>query len=197
MDLERTTRRRGAELERAILDASWQQLIEGGYPGFTIDAVAERAGTSRSVIYRRWADRGALVEAALAHGMVKDRPTVPDTGSLRGDMLELLRRSSTARARYAPLFSVLVASYFSEYGRNFADVRELFLRNTGARPATELILERAVTRGEADPARLTPRVKTVAFDLFRHDMLMNLRALEEEQIEAIIDEVFLPLVRPT
>ncbi|UUT35399.1 TetR/AcrR family transcriptional regulator [Microbacterium elymi] len=60
MDLEQDVparRRRGEELEQAILQAGWDQLLEGGYPGFTIDAVAERVQTSRSVIYRRWADR--------------------------------------------------------------------------------------------------------------------------------------------
>lgn len=121
---------------------------------------------------------------------------MPDTGSLREDMIELLRRSNIARARLAPLLSVLVASYFSDYGRSFADVRELFLQNAGIRPATEKILERAVARGEADPARLTARVTTVAFDLLRHDLLMTMRELEDAQIAAIVDEVFLPLVRP-
>ena len=55
---------------------------------------------------------------------------------------------------------------------------------------------RAVARGEADPDRLTPRVRAVAFDLFRHDLLVTAAPLNEDQIAAIVDEVFLPLVRP-
>ena len=48
------TRRRGAELEQAILDAAWEQLIAEGYEHFTIDTVAARAQTSKPVLYRRW-----------------------------------------------------------------------------------------------------------------------------------------------
>ncbi|MNL79737.1 hypothetical protein D3C87_2064090 [compost metagenome] len=59
-----------------------------------------------------------------------------------------------------------------------------------------MILARAVERGEADPARLTPRVRTVATDLYRHDLLMTAAPLSDEAIVAIVDEVFLPLVRP-
>lgn len=196
MTLEKNSRRRGDELNTAILNAAWQQLQDAGYGSFTIDAVADRAGTSRSVVYRRWEDRGALLEAALAFGLALDRPEVPDTGALREDMIELLRRSNVSRGRLAPLLSVLVASYFMESGRSFTDVRELFLRTVGARPATEEILDRAVLRGEADPARLTPRVRTVAFDLFRHELLMTMREIDDAAVEEIVDEVFLPLVRP-
>ena len=59
---------------------------------FTVDAVAERAGTSRSVLYRRWADRTDLLEAALGLELRRDRVPAPDTGNLRDDMIELLRR---------------------------------------------------------------------------------------------------------
>jgi Bacterial regulatory proteins, tetR family len=38
------TRRRGAELESAILDAACEQLIAEGYEHFTVDTVAARAG---------------------------------------------------------------------------------------------------------------------------------------------------------
>ncbi|BDZ38258.1 TetR/AcrR family transcriptional regulator [Microbacterium suwonense] len=196
MDLEKTSRRRGPELDDAILSAAWDQLVDAGYGSFTIEAVAERAGTSRSVVYRRWPDRGALLEATLAASLSRGRPSVPDTGSLRSDMIELLRRSNATRGRLAPLLSVLIASYYSDYGRSFADVREMFLQTTGLRPATEQILERAVERGEADPERLSPRVKTVAFDLFRHELMMTMHEVGDAVIEAIVDEVFLPLVTP-
>src|SRR6185437_12507963 len=104
MDLEPVPRRRrGAELESAILDSAWAQLLEGGYHGFTIDAVAERASTSRSVLYRRWVDRDALLDATLSYGLNQGRSEPPDTGSLRGDMIEMMRRANDSRATIAPL----------------------------------------------------------------------------------------------
>ena len=198
MNLEpdpRPRRRRGEELEAAILAAAWEQVLEGGYPAFTIDAVADRAGTSRSVIYRRWPDRESLLEATLAHGLNQGRTEVPDTGDLREDMLILLRRSNVERSTIAPLLRVFMGAYYADSGRTFADVRQQAFGERAGRTMDE-ILARAVSRGEADPAALTSRVRSVAVDLFRHDLLMTAKPLPDEELVAIVDEVFLPLVRP-
>ena len=53
-------RHRGAELEHAILEAAWLELEERGYAGLTMEAVAERSGTSRTVLARRWDGKAAL-----------------------------------------------------------------------------------------------------------------------------------------
>jgi AcrR family transcriptional regulator len=194
MDLEeKARRRRGTELEGAILDAAWEQLLDGGYGNFTIDAVAERAGTSRSVIYRRWADRSALMDATLAHGLQQGVVETPDEGTLRADAIEFLRRANVTRGRIAPLFSVILGDYFAETGHSFADIRRELI-GSRTRGGWDDILDRAVARGEIDPARLTPRARTVAFDLFRHELLMTLRPTTDDVIVAIVDEVFLPLV---
>src|SRR3954471_19906591 len=84
-------RRRGEELEHALLTAAWAELIEVGYPKMTIENVAARAGTSKPVIYRRWPTKAKLVIAALAHNMPLQQSDI-DTGSLRGDLLEFLSR---------------------------------------------------------------------------------------------------------
>ena len=76
---ETRTRRRGAELEQAILDAAWAELCEVGYTALTIEAVAKRAGTSKPVIYRRWPSRAHLVIAAWARQQPIET-TTPDTG---------------------------------------------------------------------------------------------------------------------
>jgi AcrR family transcriptional regulator len=195
-DASQPRRRRGEELEEAILQAGWDQLRSGGYQAFTIDAVAERAGTSRSVLYRRWEDRAALLDAVLTFGLTQGRLAEPeDTGSLRGDILAALRHANERNATIAPLLSVFMGEYYADSGRTIADLR---LRAFGARAGHSLdeILGRAVARGEADPARLTPRVRSVATDLFRHDLLMNAKPLAEADLVAIVDEIFLPLVRP-
>jgi len=57
-------------------------------------------------------------------------------------------------------------------------------------------LERGIARGEVDPARLTERIRTLPFDLFRHEALMTLQPLSAAAITEIVDEIFLPLVRP-
>jgi AcrR family transcriptional regulator len=188
-------RRRGIELDQAILRAGWEQVLEAGYSGFTIDAVAERAGTSRSVLYRRWSDRGSLLEATLTFGLNQGRTAPPDTGSLREDMLQVLRTANASSSAIAPLMSVFMGAYYADYGRTFADVRRLAFGERSGQTMNE-ILDRAVARGEADPARLTARVRSVAVDLLRHDLLLTAAPVRDEDLVAIVDEVFLPLVRP-
>ncbi|MFF0814523.1 TetR-like C-terminal domain-containing protein [Rhodococcus sp. NPDC003318] len=119
--------------------------------------------------------------------------TVPDTGSLRGDVLELLRRSNLHGEESIALFVVTIGAHHLATGDTFAEIRE---EAVGARATSILdqVLDRAAARGAIDPERLTPRVRAVAFDLFRHDLLMTMRPLPDEDIVAIVDEVFLPLV---
>ena len=89
MDLK-PTRRRGKELEKAILDAAWAQLTESGYADFTFEGIADRAGTSRTVLYRRWSDREELMKAAVRHAGAAAPIEIPDTGALR-DPLQRFR----------------------------------------------------------------------------------------------------------
>ena len=71
-------------------------------PSFTYEAVAARAETSKPVLYRRWPTKVDLVLAALQHGGLFDRRTVPDTGTLRGDILATLRTSTTHAPASSP-----------------------------------------------------------------------------------------------
>src|SRR5271167_1232862 len=96
-----TQRRRGQVLEEALLDAAWAELTERGYDEFTIDGVAARAGTSRAVLYRRWPGKQQLVQAALVSVVGKDSVVAPDTGTLRGDVIALLRQANNKRVRMA------------------------------------------------------------------------------------------------
>src|ERR1700691_156525 len=92
------TRRRGPMLEAALLDAAWEELRAVGYTSLTMEAVADRAGTSRAVLYRRWRNRPELVIAAMRRHRPLLSGEIPDTGSLRGDVLALLRRMSARLA---------------------------------------------------------------------------------------------------
>jgi len=98
-------------LEDALLDAAWDQLVSGGYGVFTFEAVAERAGTSRPVIYRRWPNREALVVAAVERFFIRGSRPVPDTGSLRGDVIALLTQANETRAAAAAVISVQLGTY--------------------------------------------------------------------------------------
>src|SRR6478736_6034784 len=105
-----TSRRRGAALEEALLDATWQELVERGYGALTFDSVAQRAATSRPVIARRWATKPELVRAAVGHQVMREVITVPDTGNLRDDTVALLREANEKRIAV----SALITSYLGD-----------------------------------------------------------------------------------
>jgi AcrR family transcriptional regulator len=190
------TRRRGAELEEALLEAAWRELVEVGYGRFTFEGVAERAGTSRPVIYRRWPDRATLAIASVRHfGRSQPVPT-PDTGSVRDDLIALLRDAAKSRSELAALFSVQMGEFFAETGRTPAELRAEFLEARQQPFGIDRILERGVERGEIDPERMTPRIAGLPGDLLRHELLMTLQLPSEETIIEIIDDIFLPLVTP-
>ena len=184
------TRRRGAALEGAILDAGWEQLIEGGYPGFTFEAIAERTKTGKTAIYRRWPDKEALLLAVLAHRGFGTPAEIPDTGSLREDVLTLLRSANRAGDSAAGLFSTILGAYFDETETTPAQLRAQLLGDRTL--AMTQIVQRAIERGELTGA-LQPRVLALPVDLLRHEAIMNLSRVPEETIVDIVDTVFLPL----
>ena len=185
-------RRRGRLLEAALLDAAWAELRERGWAGFTVDAVARRAGTSTPVLYRRWPGKAALVEAAVAH-VADARPVVtPDTGSLRGDLIAVLRAGNEARADLIAACAAQLGGYFEQSGTDPATLRRRLL--DGGRTPTETIMERAVRRGEIAARVLTPRMVSLASDLLRHEVLTTLRPVPDSTILEIVDDVVLPLV---
>jgi AcrR family transcriptional regulator len=189
-----TSRRRGAELEDALLQAAWDELVDKGYASFTLDAVADRAHTSRPVLYRRWPDKHALVRAAIGHVIERNRIPVPDTGSLRGDVLALLREVNATRVPLSTMFSVHLAGYYQETGTSPADLKSLI---AGQRVSyLDVIFARALERGEVDPARLTDRIKSLPFDLLRQEFLMTFSPVTDDALVEIVDTLFLPLVQP-
>ncbi|MFD4365928.1 TetR/AcrR family transcriptional regulator [Rhodococcus sp. NPDC058521] len=186
-------RRRGAALEDALLDAAWAELTETGYANLTMEAVAARAHTSRPVIYRRWSDKADLLRAAMQHILERHRPPVPDTGSLRGDILALMHEINRTRVGLMTAMSVQVAEYYEATGTSPSDLRKLLA--TEQPGALDIIFDRAARRGEFDPARVTNRIRSLPFDLLRQEMLMHRQAATDATISEIVDTIFLPLTR--
>jgi len=186
-------RRRGAALEKALLDAAWEELTDNGYARFTMDAVVKRAGTSPPVLYRRWSDRDALVRAAVAHVLRQHVLDVPDTGSLREDVLTLMREINATRLHLVTVMSVNLAGYHQETGTGTGDLFDP--SRTGRKAAVDVLFDRAADRGEITPERLTERIKSLPFDLLRHEFLTTFAPVPDHVLEEIVDTVFLPLLR--
>lgn len=189
-----STRRRGATLEQAILQAAAEELRESGFAGMTMEKVAQRAATNKNTIYRRWPHRAALGVAAYRY-LAEGQLATPDTGTLRGDALQLLTwaNATWSSPRGAILRELLAAA--GDDPQLLALLREQ--AGASAMDAAWLtVLSRAVARGEAPPEAVHPRVASLPMMLLRGEYAVRgVPSAPDTVLTEIVDEVFIPLVR--
>ena len=158
----------------------------------TMEGVAERAGTSRPVLSRRWRSRPDLVIAALRRHRPMLSDDLPDTGSLRSDVLAVMRRTSAGLAEVGPeTIYGLIGDYYAD-STIFSELQGQLLHIRADVMAT--ILKRGAVRGEVRRG-VSPRIAALPIDLLRHELFLNRTPASESILVEIVDEVFLPLVR--
>jgi AcrR family transcriptional regulator len=130
--------------KEAVLDAAAELLGEEGAAGFSIDAVARRSGVARTTIYRHWPEPSALLFDTFRHGA--EPMPVPDSGSLRVDLVELYTHLSEKLPRtcYGRMLPVLLDAAFRD--PTLTPVHREFVRER-RQPARQVI-GRGVARGE-------------------------------------------------
>ena len=186
------TRRRGAALEAALLDAAWNELQSVGYAKLTMERVADRAQTSRAVIYRRWSSRHELVIAAMLHQQPTGTRRIPDTGSLREDVLTIMRR---AARRISDIGPATVVGLLNDLMADDAPDTIVDQLARGGGEVMRQALVHAGARGEACE-HVPERVVRLPLDLIRHELILTHRSPSSQTLEEIVDQIFLPLVVP-
>lgn len=171
-------RRHGEKLESDILDAAWLELTRHGYAGTTVSGIAERAGTAKTVLYRRWPDKASLLVAAVrAH--LPDLQPVGRSGELRADLVDCLRRFEGS-LRHLEVFT---------------DVDpELVHRLRTVRQEEALAQVRDVLSAHGiDPQRCSPVVLAAPIQMTLAQAMVGGRT----DPEAVVDEVLIPLIVST
>lgn len=135
-----------------MLRAAADLVVEVGYAEVTMAAIAERAGTSKPAIYRRWPDKAHLLHEA-AFPSEDERMTLPDTGSLAEDLAEMLRR--TAGAFADPVARAVTPGLLAEFTTDPTLSRALLERFGGSwkqfHERIALAVERGEVRDDVDP----------------------------------------------
>jgi AcrR family transcriptional regulator len=192
IDHRKLPRRRGEVLNAAIYQATLDQLIEVGYAKLTMERVAERAGTGKATLYRRWNSRMELVLDAVAHHL-PEAALLPDTGSLRGDLLALLRQQAEVLAGpVGEAMRALLSDALRDQGR-IAELRQHARRSD--RHSLRLVVYRAVDRGEVDIASVTAQRLEVGRAMICQYFLFDGVPIADRLITEVVDEVLLPLFR--
>ena len=185
-------RKRDQLLDTKILDATLDVLAEVGASNLTMDLVAARAGSGKGAIYRRWESKSELVIDAIAHlkrGHI-DLPNLPDTGTLRGDLLALFKPlSKRERHRWAKIMSALASLIGQD--QTLSDAANDVVVEPWAE-AHFALMHRAAARGEipasADIATLSRIVPIAA----AYRALVLRKDFEAEFLTTMIDRVVLP-----
>ncbi len=188
------SRRRGKVLEDAILQATWHELSEVGYNQITMEGIAERAKTSKSVLYRRWPNKSELVIAALRKYLPKLPNEIPNTGNLRDDVLSyLLGLAKPLQKIEAQTIRALMEYFGSKLIASMPQIIHLRSKSKLTADMTT-ILKNAELRGEISLDNLTIRIISLPLDLLRYEILTRQAPISDKKIEEIVDDIFLPLV---
>jgi AcrR family transcriptional regulator len=182
------------EREAQILDAAVGLLREVGYDRLTMDAVAAAAHASKASLYRRWGSKARLVADALNRADVGFGAALPDTGTLRGD---LLGAACGAGGLIDQLPVQLMASLVTAL-HHHADLAAAF-QDAFLRPrlgAARTLLERARVRGEIRPDVDLDLIVDVLPGVVLHRVFLRGEQPTRELITRVVDSVVLPAVRP-
>jgi AcrR family transcriptional regulator len=179
------TRRHGAALENALLQAAWDEARAVGYAGLTMEGVAARAGTGKAVLYRRWPRRAELVLAAMRHHVGSITSQIPDTGNLREDVLIVLRQ---IRDRAEQIGPDIIHGLRMEAQDLPPEVFEIT-------PGVMMtLLTRAAERGDIRKEKVTPLIAALPGILVRHELFLSDATVSEAYLTEIVDSILLPLV---
>ena len=177
---------RSARVRASVLAATIEELAESGYPALTLDAVARRAGVHKTTLYRRWGTREALVLEAMLEN-VRVLVPVPDTGSLREDLLALASAGGATASSPAGEAVVRAVVAAGAHDPALAAANQRFWSERLAMDGE--IVTRAIARGEApegtDPEAVIEAVLGPVY--FR--LLVTGERPDREFIERIVDYV--------
>lgn len=187
-----TSELRGEARTVAILDAALELISEVGYERVTMDSIAARARASKTTMYRRWPTKSELVADALRRHAQGEVPAIPDTGTLRGDLVATVGEiAETLTGGRGPSLIGLVEAIRDDVALRSqvgSQVRER------SHQVGREICARAIARGEAIHAEQADIVLGLAFEHLFTSTLFDGAQPSEANRRHFVDAVLLPLL---
>jgi AcrR family transcriptional regulator len=172
--------------QRAIEAAAMDLLVEQGFAKLSIEGVAARAGVAKTTVYRRWGSKAALVIDAFMHSG-GDRLVSPDTGSVRTDLVLMLRAFLQMVQQQGDLAQALVAEQrrhpelAETFRATFLDQRQAVVRE---------VLARGVARGEISSDADVGLLADVGAALIWYRLSISGAPLDDDLPERIVAQFF-------
>jgi len=192
--LARPGRPRDPRRDPEIMQAALDVLAEAGYDGMTIDMVAARARAGKATLYRRWSSKAELVIDAV--GCMKradlDIDHLPDTGSLRGDLVAMIKPHAIEDSERKLQIMAGLMSMLSRDPELAEAVNSAIVEPRAA--ANRILFRRAVERGEIPAECDIDTLSLVTPSMVAYRVLVLHKSVDREFLLSLIDGVLLPAV---
>ena len=177
------------EREQEILGATLDVLAEVGYDLLTMDAVATRAKASKATLYRRWRGKPELVVSAVTYHHTT-AAIVPDTGTLRGDLVAMIRTPSIRAAERKLKVMAGIVSMIARSPELASAARAALVEPRAS--VNRVLFQRAIDRGEIPADADIEHLCMIGPAMVAYRLLMLGRPVDREFLISNIDKVILP-----
>lgn len=166
-----------------MLDAARALFEAGGYPAATVEAIAARSGVAKTTIYRRWANRAAiLVDVLVEEASTVAPPPAP------GDPIRALRAELRRIAVAANGFSGRLLTSLLGEAQQDRDVRTALLDGL-FHPRRQASAE-AIRRAQASGALRSDVPPRLATDLIFGPLFFRVFVQHEPVTKAFVARAF-------
>lgn len=181
-------RPRDPRRREAILVAAIALVAEVGFDRMTVEALAARAGVSKPTIYRRWPGGKAEIIVEAIRSKHEDGGSMPDTGSLRGDLIAYIGHATEGFDPHVAAGLIMQLQASPELEKLF---REEVICDEQMR--FESLLARAAARGEIE-GEVTPLFADIPGSMIFTRSLIRGEAVDDAFVEELVDRVLLPIL---
>lgn len=188
----RVGRKRDHTRDTDLLEAAIVVLAETGYDRMTMDMVAARAKAGKATMYRRWSSKPELVLEAIAH-MKRDQVdllSLPDTGTLRGDLLGLFKHNSVEENELKMKALSGLSSMLAQH-QELADATNAVIVEPWT-AVNRVLIQRAVERGEVSQDIDIETLSQVIPSMSAYRTVILRKSVDQQFLTAMIDNVLLP-----
>ncbi len=188
----RVGRKRDHTRDTDLLEAAIMVLAETGYDRMTMDMVAARAKAGKATMYRRWPSKPDLVLEAIAH-MKRDQvdlSSLPDTGTLRGDLLGLFKPKSVEESELKMKALSGLSSMLAQH-QELADATNAVIVEPWT-AVNRILIQRAVDRGEVSPDIDIETLSQVVPSMSAYRTVILRKSVDQKFLTSMIDNVLLP-----
>ncbi|WP_454851595.1 TetR/AcrR family transcriptional regulator [Promicromonospora soli] len=188
----RLGRKRDHTRDPEILEVALDVLAETGYDGMTIDMVATRAKAGKATLYRRWPSKADLVLDAVACMKSRDidLDALPDTGTLRGDLIAMIKTPSIRESERKLKVMAGIASMIARSPELAAAAQSALVEPRAS--VNRIFFRRAIERGEIPADADVERLCMISPAMVAYSVLMLGKPVDREFLVSTIDKIVLP-----